>query len=184
MVFEPVVAGETCMHIYYGMVDTRVTAPPLCPSLAARRAARSASKRASLLPQPMLPVLESIPEPAAGEPADDSAHQDAHPSRSSSSSDTDGVQRVEPRAERFASHRRRPREPYAFLADRSQWKVRTFSCFSLLPFFSPFLPCDFTAPHAHITRTTRAIIFSSPCPGSHSVREIRDNGGARATPHA
>lgn len=71
---------------------------PIPASLAARRAARSAAKRTS-----SLPVLESIPEPEHDEQVE--------PELTNNS------------LERFALHKRRPQEPYAALASRSQWKV-------------------------------------------------------------
>lgn len=84
--------------------ESAASAPtPIPASLAARRAARSAAKRASLLPP--MPVLESIPEPEFDEHSIDSTEA----AKSS-------------QIARFASHKRRPNEPYAALASRSQWK--------------------------------------------------------------
>jgi hypothetical protein len=116
MVFEPVLPGESesvCLPVHW-CVDAEsvpTTATPICPSLAARRAARSASKRVSHS------LLESIPEPDA-EPSDANLV-------SLSYDDNNDIIPT-----RWATHKRRPQEPFASLASRSQWKVGTNSRFN------------------------------------------------------
>jgi len=149
---QPVPSGELAPNWKRGMsscVDilcTTTVSTPISPSFAARRAARSASKRTSLLPV-MAPVLEFEEDCTIADTVSGSTESHSMSEKNA------------PIQQRWAAHKRRPLEPYAILASRSQWKVR----FQFLS--SPCLhpcPCTLLVGMPQISHLLLSFPFGAP----------------------